>query len=523
MFTRIFFVGAIFIYSLVLWSSEASAQSSPPCPPIFGVNGAMLTDSTECPETTLSVSDTDYGPTQLIDNGNVCPGIPTSFPKTYTVTTASEFNTAASQVQPGEAIIIANGSRGYWNVTIPSGTSGTDSDRVYILSESLYGAQMSTGSRFVIEASNITISGLYMFSNNMGFHIKGDKIRLACNKVDGSLETAFSYAFIYHTHNNPTDFYDDLEVDNNIFENMKYLIYRSSQCQSYLSSCVGVSKRAWFHHNSMVATDARYFVMYYGLAWSPEDLNNPGVDPKNRTENIFENNYVDWYITGGYELMDIKTSANIFRNNCFKNARPMGIRAGNDNLITGNWFSGTGPSPTWMTPGWRNVVVFNYFGNGHNAHPAFDLRYGQDDTRSGTSMLWTYYSTSDGVYSNNVFNKYNRLIRTWKPTGYPLLSPIDKPYPSNNKIQNNIVHSSSYVGDYISYDGPLQNDVRGPRNEAEFIADNPEYNNNIVDANVIEGDPPCGTPGVVNGIGTSVPGLPGLLGSPATIDAPSWW
>jgi len=516
----------------LLFFSLLSFALPPPCAPDTVVGGNPAPPNEDC---TPAFNDTDYGPTQLTGVSgdpieDSCPAIPQTFDATYVVTNSSELNTALGQLGPREAVIMQDGTYS-GAVTVPASASGLDDiDRSYILSDNLYGAEIPTSSIWAVQAKHITIAGQKRTGGTRAYTIEANDVRLGCQKYNGQTTTT-----VYHV-DGPTNtgpFNDDLQIDNSIFENQRYAVYRHGQCQSYLASCHGVPKRTWIHHNDMTGVSPGYFMLYYGLAWSPEDLTVDGnhPDPKNRTDHIFENNNVEWYLTGVRDVFDIKTSANIFRNNCFNNTRPMSTRHGHDNLITGNWYRGTPPYGSYKTPGWGNMVVFNYIYNGREStsYPAFDMRYGQDDLRAGYDMLWSYYSTSNGVYSNNVFNQYNSLIRAWHAnddnTKFPLLTGADLPYPSGNEIKYNKVHSVNYIRDYESYKGALSNNVRADRDYDDFKLDNPNYDHatNIIDSNVITTDHACGTAGVVNGIGTTLTALPHISGSPAEIHAPSWW
>lgn len=531
MLKKIFVLSASVIAVLGATAASAASNSSAtaPCAPVVWMGDEPSKKvATECgkqapkPATPTFYGDRIYGP-QLTSG---CPNIPKSFDKVYKVGTASQFWSAVRKLGPGQAIIVSNGAKGGgWAGKIPASASGSVNKRSYILSESVHGAKFSGFSRWDVQASNITIAG-FERSNSADITVAGDNIRWACNKNNG-VKNAYA---VYVPDDNP-NFHNNFEMDHNTFLNGDWELYFNTQCQSFKSGCKGSNKRHHLHHNYLHSNRGAlgHNMMYFGLAWSPENLRAPGSDPKNRQEVLFENNSVQWKQADSATLINIKSSGNTLRNNCFNNSRPLGVRMGNDNLITGNWYRGNVPFAATRPIGWRNVVAFNYFGNGGNAWPALELSQGFDDKRSGSKYqnsryIWSYYSSSDGVYSNNVFNNFNGMIKVVDlqassslsrlPFGH---SPDYKPLPKNNRIQNNVVRTSKYYGDYVNRDNSVT--------LSTFKANNPRWDSsNVVSSQLISGNAACGTAGIVKGVGglsTTVPS--GLRDNQTRITAPSWW
>ena len=133
-----------------------------------------------------SLADTQYTPqtrTNATWQQGYCPYVPVQFSTTYSVNSQPSLSNALNQVQPGEAIIILDGVYDWDSSTILS-TSGTESNRVYVLAESLYGAEFITSAGgFDINGDWIVWAG-FKATNDTAHpfvHMIGNDNRAACN------------------------------------------------------------------------------------------------------------------------------------------------------------------------------------------------------------------------------------------------------------------------------------------------------------------------------------------------------
>jgi hypothetical protein len=470
-----------------------------------------------------SVPDTEYG---IQDLSGGCPNVPTSAAD-YTVSTLGDFNTAIGALGgTGGIIEITDGTYTTWGqVAINSG--GTAQNPIYIRSQTLYGATFTDSVRFTFNAPYVVLSGISKTgSTGSEFVIQADNIRLACNDIVGT-GSPYSSNIVYVPAAG-LDTYDDFELDNNQFRQMAggtsagVSVYRHSQCDTHSASCGGTAKRHHMHHNYVQGVNSpSSLAFYWGLGWSPTDQSDAWTDPKNDSDHLFENNHITGW--SSYNHFDIKVSRTTIRYNCFDGTRMGNIgRMGNDQLYYANWHINTSASEGYLS-GWGNHVVFNYY---NMNRPMFKIRDGQDETRAQYDPnQWIYPSASEGVWSNNVCDNCTHLVRTLELatpiSTFPLLTdPNHKPLSQNNTIQNNLIRTGGYIGDY----DPASH---GYANTAAFSAEN-TFNSNTVQNGTQKGDAACFTDNHVNGIGSSVAGSSRLssahsLDYSTIIPAPSWW
>ena len=228
---------------------------------------------------------------------------------------------------------------------------------------------------------------------------------------------------------------------------------------------------------------------------------------------IIENNLFDGW-NGEEELITIKSSHNIIRNNCVKNAPNTYFvnRLGDNNLITGNWQQGVRNGGMRIS-GAGTTYAFNYYStSGHGAH-AFRLHQG-----GYSGSLYTYLSADNAVLEYNVFNRLDHAMETRARLG----GTFDDA-PSGVVFQNNDFYSSAFVGGASASSSSYQN-TDGTWTYSQFIANNTWGTNTVINSNLTDTD--CGDPSLFDGPGTQgithIPGNPNLL-DPNDIYPPSWW
>lgn len=502
---------------------NAYGQQVEPCPLEWISDGG---NGSQCAASTASSGDADYGP--RIRN-NSCPDVPTTQPD-FVVNTETELTAALNSLDGvGGIIQIQDGTYSNWgSVSINSG--GTAQNPIYIRSQTLYGAVFSGSVQFVFTSPHVVLSGISKTgATETHFNIQADNIRLACSDIVGT-GSPYTGNIVYVPHGG-ADTYDDFELDNNKFRQMAggtdaaFSVYRHIQCDSWSSSCGGVHRRHHIHHNYVQGVNSpKSIAFYWGLGWGPQDTSEPANDPMNYSDHLFENNHITGW--SSYNPVDIKVSRMTLRYNCWENTRiPIIGRKGHDILYYGNWHNNSASNEGYIA-GWGNYVVFNYY---NMSRALFKIKDGQDDVRPQyNSNLWSYYSQSDGVLSNNVCDNCTHLVRTQilhpSPADFPLLTdPRHNPLAQNNLIRDNLIRSAAYVRDY----NPAE-DGHGYRSGSEFSEAN-TVSSNTVQAGAQKGNAACFSPGHASGLGSSVTGSSGLsrfdgsLNYATTIPAPSWW
>jgi hypothetical protein len=498
---------AVVVLQAALWQMPSSPAHAQPCPP------GLVPDREGAPSAGPACGlpeDRRYGPTAL-ESGR-CPGLPDAFSAAYFVASSAEFDAAYASVKPGEAIIVRNGTYSGSSSLKTLSKHGTASAPIYILSQSLYGADLQ-GSflRFHVKGSRHVIAG-FKWSNpatNTMVTVDGPDNRVACNLATSSSAQG---TFIL---TNSQGTADRLEVDNNILKGL-FRGLRFHRCNPTLSSCTKNSLGIRVHHNTFrdVPADPDPSVdreaILVGLGYHAVE----GVKTYNANGNnmnmIIENNLFDGW-NGEEELISIKSSRNIVRNNCVRNAPDtyMVVRLGDNNLLTGNWQEGG--RGAHRVSGVGNYFIFNYQAKKTAGSYAFRPHQG---SKSGS--LYTYRQASNNVWRYNVFGNVNG----WIQVRDRISTHVDA--PRGNVFANNAVYSTTFMGSDAPGSGSYSNLDR-TWTESQFRSNNKWGSNSVVKKTLASSH--CGNATLFSGPGGStavVPKNTNLLYQ-GDIKPPSWW
>jgi len=471
-------------------------------------------------------SDTEYG-LQIVDQN--CPGIPTEFNNIHWADSYQGFLDAYQSAGPGDAVIIRNGTY-EWSVPKQGGVSSTERplklDRdgtaeapIYVLPESLHGVTFKRNDFTWALLGKHNVFAGFRFTQLVGDTIKVNNSdnRVACNYF----ENASRYIQVKSQRT------DRVELDNNEFNDSTGPAVMIKRCNPVLSGCLSNSKYAHVHHN--LWRDKEYTgkngheAIILGLGYSPI----PGVsiyNPEDGAEGsdmmaLIENNMFDKW-NGENELISIKASKNVIRNNCIKDSPKSGfkVRLGSDNLITGNWYENSNHGGQEIS-GKRNHIVFNYWS--HNPQGSLRMASGSEytDADGYLANLMVYIAASDNVISHNVFNGNERLVSVSKPFGSASSNPR-RGVPEGNIIANNDIYSTNYRGNADSGGYYASSDYT----ESQFRAAN-----NWQTLNLINDELPtskCGNRSHFSGPGGTdalLPSSSNLMWPDQSIRAPSWW
>ncbi|MEM8501182.1 MAG: chondroitinase-B domain-containing protein [Pseudomonadota bacterium] len=474
------------------------AQANNPCPPpAFGVDGGNSSDNeTDCGAVLIAPSngDDEYG----IQSENYTR-IPASFSSSERVTNVSQLSAALSRARPGGVVWVADGTYNltshneewfYWN----SSNSGTASNKVYLLAENKGRVTFQGGGRIALRANHIVVAGIAF---NIETRLFGDNIRFAHNKVFGATPRRF-HVGIYG---------DDAEIDNTEFTQITGHAMWMAQGHS---NGPGTIKRPHVHHNEWrdipvpSRGESTNIMLGYSLAPLPA-----GYD--DNVEALIENNIFE-RAQGDWEVISVKSSRNVIRNNCFiANGKSfIEIRMGNENIVTGNKFGNIDNSGFHIS-GHRNVFAFNYFARDTPGQYAMELHSrGQYAAPAEVPSwaVWRFNSADDNVISSNVFENFASIFRIYSPSATFLDSP------SGNFIQSNDFKLSA-----LNY----YQDSSARLSYSQFQATNNFANNSIRTANSARmgscasvpshqaGSSPVSVNGNYNGI------------AGGKINPPSWW
>lgn len=458
--------------------------------------------------------DNEYGTTQIA--GGACPDIPSSFPATYDVTSESTWNTAYSSVSAGEAIIMKDGTYTTFNTDVTLNKNGTAADPIYIIYETLHGFICNSCSR----RHNVT-GDFHVFAgqtwNNHGdenfiFFDGATGNRVACMIFDDSVDSPVKVQV-------PSEFQpgiDDLELDNNEFiEGSKPLVdLQDCRTNSVESWCTNDhnNKNYHVHHNSFTGpTNAESIIIGSGSDVFVEGTTTVFND--DRADAIVENN-IFTNTNGDPEIISIKSSHNVIRNNCVQGATSGNfvIRSGHDNLIHGNWFDEVRDGI--RISGYRNYILFNYFRVAAGDGEAF-AHHNEITNPAGAPNLLNYLNAQDGFIEFNIHTGTKVMIYSWFKQ--PANGVVQK-FPSGQTFQNNDFYSDSIVGDN---DSGSYIDAGTHYTEAEFRSNN-TWGSNTITASDLAGST-CGTAALFDGPGDTYAVPSTVLGGSRTINKPSWW
>lgn len=422
-------IAATVLLCMPLYSIAADQR---PCPPLaFQLDGAGAKNAErncgkQSPKQAPLTEDDHYG---LQSNSYV--GLPASFEKTHRVSSSSQLLTAIQKAQPGEAIVLADGnysisnsSSGYQHWA--NSASGTAASSIYLIADNMHAARFTGSGNWRFDGSHLVIAGVE-FTNQVRLH--GDYIRFAHNRMQGSKATLGVYG-------------DDAEIDNNIIENTKNQAIWVAQSKGTLSTGTSV-KRPHIHHNEFrnirKVDGANSEAIMLGYGYTPTA---PGYD--NNIEALIENNLF-YRAQGDSEVISVKSDRNVIRNNCFMDGgwSTLVIRAGDENLVTGNRFAKM-DSIGLRVAGHNNIVAFNHFSRSNRGRNALELHVaGVRPERVGWS--WGYYAYNNAKanqITSNVFDNFAIKFRTYSIVGNFVELPIQ------NRIASNDFRSDS-ISDYL--------------------------------------------------------------------------
>jgi hypothetical protein len=391
---------------------------------------------------------------------------------------------------------------------------------VYILAETLHGVNFKSNfMNFIFDTKYMVFAG-FQFNNSgyaQAFILQSDN-RIACNNFIKSKDSPIAIS--------GSDA-DRTEIDHNVINGSGGKGLAISRCSPIDSSCKKNSMNIHIHHNTFknkaYGGSNGHEAIVLGTGWDP--LPGKPIYNKNGSnfDSIIENNLFDSW-NGENELVTIKSSGNILRNNCIINSGGSNfkVRNSNNNLITGNWmdqvsniaFSGSG-----------NVFAFNYY-SAKDPKYAFGFHSTVAFDKDGYRDYYAYSPTNDNIIKYNVINNVTSMIDVYRFPHRFMGQPV------NNQITDNHIYSLIYNGTEnaggYSNTTTLNNkngaDTVHPYSESDFRNKNQWGRNTIVKKKLLP--TACGNSALFQGPGgknAMVNGHSKLQGGASNIKPPSWW
>lgn len=375
----------------------------------------------------------------------------------YHITTAAGFSSLPATLQPGDEIIIANGT--YHAVDRTLMAAGTAANPVRMRAATPGGVVFSGGTRFTLQGSFMVISGL---------KFDGDVIA-GGPKYDSGI-------FRFHTHS--SDFILRDCAFNNFDTGSPATGAFWLQINGYrhtIEYCSFVGKTSEDPVLNIIPTEGigskdipRRHLIRYCYFGERTVIGLNGFETIRIGESqyqmydmstIIEHSVFERAIYGddisNYEpeVISSKSRNNIYRYNTFReNKGGLVLRHGDDNIIEGNFFFGVSGESANMGAGvriigLRHLIRNNYFQDigGTGLRAAICLMKGTGEFSDS--------STSNGYESPGSAKIYNNtIVNSAQPFALgAITSSSGTTAPRNVEIRNNIVQSSSDGGDVIYF------------------------------------------------------------------------
>ena len=260
--------------------------------------------------------------------------------KTWSVDTQSEYKNAVKSVEPGDEIVLANGT--WQDFEILFKAKGEKDSPITLKAETKGKVILSGNSNLRLAGEHLVVSGL-VFKD--GFSPTGEVISFRRNKSDLASHTRVTEVVIDHF-SNP----DKFESDKWIVMYGKHNRVDHSHIEGKSNSGVTMTVRLTTKESqeNFHRIDHNYFGPRPILGSNGGETLRIGTSHYSLSDSntLVENNYFD-RCDGEVEIVSNKSGANIFRNNTFFESRgTLTLRHGNGNLVENNVFFGNGVDHT---------------------------------------------------------------------------------------------------------------------------------------------------------------------------------
>lgn len=256
---------------------------------------------------------------------------------TKSVATVADFQKAIASAQPGDIIVLADGTYDL-NGTVTIATSGKAGQPIVLKSKNRNRAILTGDSRFVLEtAAHVIIEGFDFRSTG------GPAIELrACNNIRVTRNVFHlkdtkraNWVFINGSKQNPTALSHHNKIDHNLFEN-KSQLGNFITVEGTRTGGFQVSQYDTIDHNHFRDIGPRVENVLEAIRIGSSDFSlSSGHTLLER--NLFER------CDGDPEYLSIKSSDNIIRFNTFRECLgSLSLRHGNRNTVEGNFILGNG-------------------------------------------------------------------------------------------------------------------------------------------------------------------------------------
>jgi hypothetical protein len=383
------------------------------------------------------------------------------FGRVVTVSTATAFKTAITNLQPGDTIDVLNGTYDL-NAYVAITVSGTAAQPILIRAKNRGNVTFINKSFFDLKVvSYITIEG-FVFNSTDGTVIKIESchyVRVTRNIFHVQETVGQKWVIIQDIYNATVPNSDHNRIDHNLFEN-KSLVGNMITLDGFQGTPTRSSQYDMIDHNHFRNTGPRIANGMETIRLGVSSLS--GTSGFTTVEyNLFED------CNGDPEFVSVKTDDDIIRYNTFRSCKgTLCFRQTSRSIAEGNFFLGNGVDSTGGVRVYKmdNTIFNNYFANlrGSTWDAALTITNGDADSNStNQSAHWRPIRTSF-VFNTLVNNKSNIEM------GFTNGGSYTKP-PRQTTIANNIIVGST--GKLVNYyttplNQTLQSNIMYPKDSA---------------------------------------------------------
>lgn len=348
-----------------------------------------------------------------------------------TVNTEAQLNSAISNANPGDTILMANGT--WTDIEIDFDTDGLENQPITLRAEVDGQVTLEGSSKLEIAGDYLVVQGLHFTNGSIagGGHV----IAFRGGSSDLANHSRLTNCAI-------TDYNPSNSSTNYKWVSVYGLNNRVDHCSFTGMNHIGVTLTIWLGTDAPAnhtRIDHNVFADHAEGSGNGWETIRIGTSTRSMQESkaIVENNYF-YKCDGEIETISNKSNGNIYRNNTFEsNKGQITLRHGNECRIEGNFFLGNGVSGTSgvRVIGEDHVVINNYFENlgGTSGRAAVVFYNGVPN-----SALNRYFQVKNALIAFNTFSgcRENFVVGLESSVGDTTLPPMDC------VIANNIVKSS---------------------------------------------------------------------------------
>lgn len=358
-------------------------------------------------------------------------------------TNFEDFKTAASNAQPGDEIILANGTYNAESIKLEN-VKGTEEDLVIIRAEEVGGVILNDEAFFDLRHSSyVTIQGFYInaFEISTVFKIQTcNNIRITQNVIDGIKEPELNddgdgpnssvWINLQGLWDDPTGLSNHNRIDRNVFQN-KHTLGNMIRIDGTDEKQVSQYDVIEYNHFKNMGPRAENEMEVIRVGWSEMSKSDGFTIIAN---NLFEE------CNGDPEIISVKCNKNTIAHNTFRRCQgTLSLRHGNESIVEGNFFFGEGLEGTGGVRiyGSDHKIINNYFEGLTGTIWDAPITLTEGDAEEGNGSLSKHFRIERALIANNTVVNCDYGIEV----GYDNNSKYSKP-PRDVVLAYNIVSGS---------------------------------------------------------------------------------